>query len=134
MSAAAKILDRLSKVTKTGEGRWKACCPAHEDKSPSLSICELDDGRVLLHDFGGCGTDAVLAALGLSFTDLFDGPLAHHLPPIKSGRSAREILDLTAHEIMVASILVNDAMKRQLTGAEVTRLAIAAARLQEARA
>lgn len=48
-------------------GQWRghhgtACCPAHDDKTPSLSIAE-DDGRVLWHCFAGCAQDAVLAAL-----------------------------------------------------------------------
>jgi hypothetical protein len=38
------------KLRKTGSG-WAACCPAHEDKRPSLSITEaakgLDFGRVI---------------------------------------------------------------------------------------
>ena len=44
------ILSRLEKVSSNnGGGRYKALCPAHADRSPSLSICEGDDGRVLLH-------------------------------------------------------------------------------------
>lgn len=32
---------------------------------------------MLLHCFGGCETSDVLAAIGLSFSDLFDKPLDH---------------------------------------------------------
>lgn len=71
MSAEA-ILSRLDRVKPVGRGRWRAQCPAHESKSgASLAITELDDGRVLLHDFGGCSVDEVLAALGLKLEDLF---------------------------------------------------------------
>jgi hypothetical protein len=59
---------------RTGAGRWKARCPAHADRSPSLSIRAGQDGRVLAHCFGGCTLDAILAALGLSSRDLFAGP------------------------------------------------------------
>ena len=76
MSAAAKVLDRLARVKQTGPGRWIASCPAHEDRSPSLSIREIDD-RLLIHDFGGCDTGDVLAALGLNISDLFEPPLEH---------------------------------------------------------
>ena len=38
MSAAARLLDRLTGVKQTAPGRWIAKCPAHEDRSPSLSI------------------------------------------------------------------------------------------------
>jgi DNA primase len=49
------FLDKLTKVKRTGNGTWLACCPAHEDRSPSMSVRELDDGRVLVHCFAGCG-------------------------------------------------------------------------------
>lgn len=70
MSADA-LLPRLERVRKTGNGRWVSRCPAHEDKAPSLSVRELDDGRVLLHCFAGCETQSVLDAVGLTFEDLF---------------------------------------------------------------
>jgi len=40
------LLSRLAKARQSGTGRWVACCPAHDDKRPSLSIRELDDARV----------------------------------------------------------------------------------------
>src|SRR5215207_3881932 len=52
--------------------RFMACCPSHDDHDPSLSVTEGDDGRALVHCFAGCEVDAVLAALGLSVTDLFE--------------------------------------------------------------
>ena len=47
-----------------------ACCPAHDDRNPSLSVRRAPDGRVLVHCFAGCTLDAVLAALGLRLRDL----------------------------------------------------------------
>jgi hypothetical protein len=38
-----------------------ACCPAHDDRNPSLSVRRAPDGRVLVHCFAGCSLDAVLA-------------------------------------------------------------------------
>lgn len=71
MSADA-LLSRLARVRKTGAGRWVACCPAHgSGTNTALTIRELPDGRVLLHDFGGCGIEAVLAAIGMTVADLF---------------------------------------------------------------
>jgi hypothetical protein len=132
MSAASKILERVSGVKQTGAGRWISRCPAHEDKSPSLSIRETDEGRVLLHDFGGCQTGDVLAAIGLSFTDLFDKPLEHHLPPIRGGFNARELLELNAHEATVAAMLADKAVAGTLTPEDAQRLVQAAARLGKA--
>jgi len=126
------VLDRATGVKQTAPGRWSARCPAHEDRSPSLSIRELEDGRVLIHCFAGCETGDVLAALGLSFGDLFNEPLAHHLPPIRGGFSARELLQLSSHEATVAALLTADAQIRALTPEESQRLAQAAARLSKA--
>jgi hypothetical protein len=68
---ADALLSRLERVRKSGNGRWTCRCPAHQDKGPSLSIRELDDGRVLLHCFAGCEPQSVLDAIGLTFDDLF---------------------------------------------------------------
>ena len=40
-----------------------AKCPAHDDRSPSLSIRHADDGKVLVHCHAGCDQDRVIAAL-----------------------------------------------------------------------
>lgn len=134
MSAVFKIIDRLDRVKQTGAGRWVTRCPAHEDKSPSLSIREKDDGRVLLHCFGGCVVGDVLAAVGLQFSDLFDKPLAHHLPPVRGGFSARELLELNGHESTVVLLIVERvAAGVALTTDDVDRLRTAEARLSKAR-
>ena len=46
-------------------------CPAHDDQTPSLSVSEGDDGRVLLHCHAGCTVDAICTAVGLNPADLF---------------------------------------------------------------
>lgn len=68
------VLSRLDRPRKAGKG-WTARCPAHDDGSPSLSVSEANDGRVLMHCFGGCRTDDVLAAIGLDWKDIFPGKL-----------------------------------------------------------
>ena len=66
------LLSRLDRVKKTGRADWVACCPAHDSKSrQSLAISETADGRVLIHDFGGCSASEVLDALGMDFAELF---------------------------------------------------------------
>lgn len=69
------VLARLDKPRRTGKG-WAARCPAHEDKSPSLSITEADGAKVLLHCFSGCNARDVLAAIGLEWKDLFPESLS----------------------------------------------------------
>jgi hypothetical protein len=65
-----ELLSRLAKVKKSGPNKWAACCPAHEDRSPSLAIKD-ENGTLLVHCFGGCETADVLAAVGLELSDLF---------------------------------------------------------------
>lgn len=70
------LLNRLDKVKPCGDAKWKACCPAHEDRTPSLVLTELRDGRILLHCFAGCDPSEIMAAVGLRLSDLFpDGAI-----------------------------------------------------------
>jgi hypothetical protein len=65
-----RIVSRLDGVRRTGPGRFVARCPAHADKSPSLSVTEKE-GHVLFHCFAGCAPADVLAAIGLEFKDIY---------------------------------------------------------------
>lgn len=132
MSAVAKVLDRLTAVRQSGDRRWIALCPSHQDKSPSLSIRETEEGRVLIYCFAGCGAVDVIDSIGLRISDLFEKPISHHLPPVRGGFNARELLELNAHEANVVALLATDAQSRSLTLDEVQRLAQAATRLQKA--
>jgi hypothetical protein len=48
----------LLQARRVGPGRWVAKCPAHRDRSPSLSIAAGQDGRVLVYCFAGCSVVA----------------------------------------------------------------------------
>lgn len=65
------LIERLEGVKRNGSHRYLARCPAHEDRSPSLSIYLPDDGKVLVHCFAGCVPADILAAVGMSLADLF---------------------------------------------------------------
>lgn len=71
MRPAERLLERLEAVKRLGEGRWEARCPGHDDRTPSLSISEKDDGDVLVHDHAGCSVAEVLEPIGLHPRDLF---------------------------------------------------------------
>ena len=66
------------KGIKTSSG-YSYCCPAHDDKNPSLSV-SLKDDRILLHCHAGCPTTNVLDALGLTAADLFLDTSGDHKP------------------------------------------------------
>ena len=51
-------------ITRALKGRWLGShgmvrCPAHDDRTPSLSISDGKDGRLLTNCFGGCDPGAV---------------------------------------------------------------------------
>lgn len=69
--ALSRVLARLTGVVGSGR-QFRARCPAHDDRSPSLSVALGRDGRVLVTCHAGCALDDILAALGLGTADLFD--------------------------------------------------------------
>lgn len=68
--AKVERLDRFKRMG--GEGHYTACCPAHNDRNPSLSISIGDDGEILLNCFAGCDIAAIVAALGCELHDLYE--------------------------------------------------------------
>jgi putative DNA primase/helicase len=59
---AASIAHALRGGRKSGAG-WVACCPAHRDRNPSLSLRDSADGQLLAHCHAGCAQAAVIASL-----------------------------------------------------------------------
>lgn len=88
MTPARLLLLCLTGVTKTADG-WRARCPAHDDRQPSLSISEGADGRVLLHCHAGCSTESICQSLGLSVSDLFQSSNTSALRRSSSARRTR---------------------------------------------
>ena len=130
---AATILQRLDRVRETGPGRWIACCPAHDDRSPTLSIREIDD-RVLLHCFAGCGALEILHAVGASWADVFPERPAwkeqrtRKAPPVPY----RDVLIALRHECMVVLLCADAALRRTLLEQDVERLTVAVGRIEAA--
>ena len=60
--ATAETIAKTLGGRKAGGG-WMARCPAHDDRTPSLSIRDADDGKVLVHCHAGCDQERVIAAL-----------------------------------------------------------------------
>lgn len=65
-----EVLTRLRNVSKVGDRKWKACCPAHDDNNPSLSVALADSGKVLLKCWSqNCSFEAIMKAMGVDRTD-----------------------------------------------------------------
>ena len=127
------LLQRLTKVTGR-RGHWTACCPAHEDRSPSLAITETDDGRILLKCFGGCSVQAIVGAIGMDMTDLFpDTHDTHHKPKVKNAFYATDLLKVIEFETLVVSVAANNlANGIKLSDDDRSRLKQAQERIMEA--
>src|SRR5580704_15840525 len=67
---AGEIAARLN-AAPSDRGEWIAHCPAHDDRSPSLSVAEGSGRRVLLFCHAGCEIAEIVRALGVELRDLF---------------------------------------------------------------
>ena len=92
---------RAREIVESLRGSWRGgkgmcCCPAHEDRTPSLSVT-LGRKAILLHCFAGCTNDEIIAALrrhGVEARELFSGsgaPLAPREAPDRGGDNARRL-------------------------------------------
>jgi len=95
--ALEQVLSQLKGVRTSMHG-WRASCPAHADRKPSLSIGLGEHGQVLLKCFAGCSLEHIVEAMGLTMTDLF--PDAHSelegqaAPPGKTHHPTQPTLSL----------------------------------------
>jgi hypothetical protein len=89
-----QFLKRLERVRKSGKG-YRARCPVHKDKDPSMSITEKD-GKVLAYCFS-CGANGpqVAEALDLPMSALFSEPF------IKTGLSRKDQEDLEMDRLII---------------------------------
>lgn len=81
-----RVVGALEAHGSRGKGSaWQ--CPAHEDRSASLSVSEGKDGRALLKCHAGCELDSILGALGLTVADISpakDAPSGKRKPQIRA--------------------------------------------------
>lgn len=122
------LLSGLRKVRKTGPDSWVACCPAHADKSPSMTVKATPE-TILIHCFAGCSTAEILGAVGMTFDDLYPA----HGRTVKPGKIApRAALECIADEAMLVAASGATLRQRGLTEAEMARLVKATSRIQAA--
>lgn len=123
------LLSRLEKVKRVGNGVWQACCPAHDDRSPSLRIRECEDGKILLKCFAECGAADILGAVGLEFDALFPEKLENGKRE-RSPFSHREALNALAFEVtFLAACSVQLRKGQKLSDKDHERLVLSSTRL-----
>ena len=76
-------------------------CPAHDDKNPSLSACEGDDGTILLKCFRECSFNEICKALNIDPSSLFPIKPNSHAPcpsNIKTQPSEKKIIHIMTNK------------------------------------
>jgi hypothetical protein len=124
------LLSRVSNVRATGQGKWAARCPAHDDKSPSLAIKETPDGTVLLHCFAGCSVHEITSAVGIELSDLF--PKTESGKPQRKPWSAADVLRAVQHEALTIGVIAGTMRKGSLSSEDDERLGLAISRVLSA--
>lgn len=97
---------------KVGRG-WLARCPAHDDRDPSLSIRNAEDGKVLVCCHAGCEQAVVIAALRAR--GLWD----------RNGRGRSQCAELQSHDVGLCQRNDSDA-KRTKAALNIWQVAIPA--------
>lgn len=135
------ILNRLEGVSKTPNG-YVARCPAHNDRSPSLSLSEADNGKILVHCFAGCPVLDVLGAIQLELADLFprrqESNTGSHSRGITNrwsiGAELRAAINVLALESEILLIGGRKSIAGTITFDDLERIALAVSRIFDARA
>ena len=109
------LLNGLEKVKRTANGKYMACCPAHKDKTASLTINDIGDGRILLNCFAGCDTYSILRSIGLDWQDVMpDSPIDHVLKRVKQLLYPSEALILLKFETQVVLAIAFEMRKNKM--------------------
>lgn len=125
------FLSRLEGVKRTGKDSAIARCPAHQDKSPSLTIRDVGD-RLLIHCFAGCGTYDVVSSVGLELSDLFPERLDHH-QPIKKRFMPQDVIQCLAGETLFMIMCADAVAKGEgLSENDITRMRVCHRRFNNA--
>ena len=117
------LLSKLEKVKTSGSCKWLACCPSHDDKSPSLAIKLGDDEKVLIHCFAGCETREILSAIGLTMSDLFPDSTKYQKGPKPPKFNKYELFDLIEFEAIILSLAIRQLLEGyELSDQDLTRV------------
>jgi len=134
--SAAGLLDRLEGVTRCGNGRWRARCPACASRRAVLAITETIGETVLLHCFrSNCVVSDIVGAIGLDVADLFPPRVEgmHSAKPAARRFNAAQVLGAVNLELLEVLIIVGAVLRRgSVTPTEYDRLKLSVSRVSVA--
>lgn len=97
MTPIERVLAALPTAKSAGDRKWKACCRAHEDKNPSLSIWLDNQSNVGVKCHSGCTTEEIATSLGIEVRDLFaDSERREREPDRKPSKAFAKAADAVA--------------------------------------
>lgn len=131
--SAELLLSRVKKVRRTAGNSWVACCPAHEDRSPSMTVKDVGDGRVLIHCFAGCDVESILGAVGMDWSDILpESPIDHHIAPVRGKIFPNDALKVIQNEVRLVMVAAYDMRRgKSLSNQDMKRLETAMERINE---
>ncbi len=116
------IASGLNKVKWPGDYKFSACCPAHDDRNPSLSVSDKN-GKILVKCFAGCTQEEVIGAL--RDLGLWHSASRHQLERRKRADLKK---DIRHHQQM---ILLGAASTKELSEADIAQMRESMAFLKE---
>lgn len=132
------ILNALQKVKRTGQGRYVALCPVHDDRKPSMAITETAEGGVLIHCFA-CGANGadVCGALGIDPSELFPPRLDNDYKNVRKKPSLlftdRQLLECIEFETLIVALCAKEIVQgKRLNEVDAQRVETAYKRITAA--
>jgi hypothetical protein len=126
------FLGYFEKSYRSGKDEYQCLCPAHNDKTASLSIKNLPDERILIHCFAGCAANDILGAVGLTFDDIVPKRLGDFKPVSKPFNPYAVLKAISNETLLVALAGLEVANGKTLPQEDKDRLMMAVNRLREA--
>jgi hypothetical protein len=76
-------------------------------------VRELNDGRVLINCFGGCGAAQVLDAIGLGYDALFPSKPVDHARRLPRPVFSDDVFDIARREVAIVHLIGCDLRKNR---------------------
>ena len=127
-----EFIGHYEKTYKSGKDEYQCLCPAHDDRTASLGVKEMPDGRILINCFAGCSASDILAAVGLSFDDIVPKRLGDFKPVSKPFNPYAVLKSVSNETLLVALAALELGNGKTLPLEDRDRLMIAAERLRKA--
>lgn len=104
-----EFLSRLQKTRRIGANRWVACCPAHEDKHPSLNVKIDPDGTKLVICRAGCTQDEIRSAMGCGWADFFpEKSTGVYERKLERTFPVSDVFTALQQEVMIVAVCASD--------------------------